>query len=317
MKRTTNNAVCVLIQRNNQVLAVAKRDTFNDWGLPGGEVKNGETLEQAAKRELQKETGLNANALRQVYSGRESDTEVITFLAECKSEPQRGSAGPVKFVHWYELLRGRFQSYNEEVKNVVCTPEEHIKDALACYVTSVKRANSCNPSVFDQEYHVRELLARYTECRKPEIYIPNGPYDRYDKKYEQRDAYKAAKNVFPDVGHAGAMISVYVLWRYLSFRDPTITWASAVNAADRWVDDYKIRNYTTELSPRQRYEPHEQVLDWLREFGKNEYRPIRKSSETEREAQHKLDRWLFGDEPPRTAEDIARDEPYRDPTRLH
>ena len=51
----------LLIERKNEPFAGA-------WALPGGFVNEGETLEQAARRELMEETNVKVDALEQLYT---------------------------------------------------------------------------------------------------------------------------------------------------------------------------------------------------------------------------------------------------------
>ncbi|ATP42403.1 ADP-ribose pyrophosphatase [Solibacillus sp. R5-41] len=63
-------ACVILVNSNNELLLQLRKDN-NCWGLAGGSLEIGESLEQVAKRELHEETGLTANILSlfNVYSG--------------------------------------------------------------------------------------------------------------------------------------------------------------------------------------------------------------------------------------------------------
>lgn len=65
-------ACVILINKEKQLLLQLRRDN-NCWGLAGGSLELGETLEQTAKRELYEETGLVAKSLKlfNTYSGDE------------------------------------------------------------------------------------------------------------------------------------------------------------------------------------------------------------------------------------------------------
>jgi 8-oxo-dGTP pyrophosphatase MutT (NUDIX family) len=63
-------ACVIVINKDNKLLLQLRTDN-NCWGLAGGSLEMGESLEQVAKRELFEETGLFANKLElfNVYSG--------------------------------------------------------------------------------------------------------------------------------------------------------------------------------------------------------------------------------------------------------
>ena len=60
----------VIVIKDNKILLNLRSDT-NTWGVPGGGLELGETLEEAARRELYEETGLTAEkfTLLNVFSG--------------------------------------------------------------------------------------------------------------------------------------------------------------------------------------------------------------------------------------------------------
>lgn len=63
-------ACVIVLNKDNRILLQLRKDN-NCWGLAGGSLEIGESLEQVAKRELLEETGLTANKLElfNVYSG--------------------------------------------------------------------------------------------------------------------------------------------------------------------------------------------------------------------------------------------------------
>ena len=92
----------VVVMKDNKILLNLRADT-NTWGIPGGALEPGETLEETAARELKEETNLHAErfSLLNVFSGEdfyfkypnedETYSVVVLYLAN-------GVAGELKIT---------------------------------------------------------------------------------------------------------------------------------------------------------------------------------------------------------------------------
>lgn len=109
------HAVCVLIISNGKILAVSRRDDPTDFGLPGGKVDPGESLEQAAARELKEETGLVARNLKQAYTADDGEYITTTFFCDAEGKINTMEEGVVMWVNKDVLLRGCFGEYNAKL----------------------------------------------------------------------------------------------------------------------------------------------------------------------------------------------------------
>jgi 8-oxo-dGTP diphosphatase len=88
--------VDIIIQIEDRIVLIERRNQPFGWALPGGFVDYGESFEDAATREAQEETGLTVNNLRQfrAYSDPDRDPRQhnisMVFIAEASGEPMAG-----------------------------------------------------------------------------------------------------------------------------------------------------------------------------------------------------------------------------------
>lgn len=87
----------VIVFKDNKILLNLRSDT-KTWGIPGGVLELGESLEDAARRELYEETGLKADKLTllNVFSGNDfyfeypNGDKLYSVIALFKAENVRG-----------------------------------------------------------------------------------------------------------------------------------------------------------------------------------------------------------------------------------
>lgn len=89
-------AVDCIILIDGRVLLIHRRNPPHGWALPGGFVEYGETVEDAVRREMKEETGLDLQDLRQfrVYSDPARDPRghvvSVVFTARGVGRPKAG-----------------------------------------------------------------------------------------------------------------------------------------------------------------------------------------------------------------------------------
>lgn len=97
-----------LVERPERpIVLIERRNPPHGWALPGGFVDVGETLEHAAVREAQEETGLKV--------------ELKTLLG-CYSDPARDPRGHTVSAVYVGLASGAPQASDDAGKAQVCDP---------------------------------------------------------------------------------------------------------------------------------------------------------------------------------------------------
>ena len=88
--------VDIIIEKETGIVLIKRKNPPEGWALPGGYVDYGESLEDAAIREAQEETGLSVHLVRQfhTYSDPERDirhhTISTVFIAYAEGNAQAG-----------------------------------------------------------------------------------------------------------------------------------------------------------------------------------------------------------------------------------
>lgn len=72
--------VGVIVLDSRGWILLEKRSDCGMWGLPGGRIEPGESVTEAAVREVKEETGLNVEITRLLGVYSEPESHIVTFL---------------------------------------------------------------------------------------------------------------------------------------------------------------------------------------------------------------------------------------------
>lgn len=91
----------VICERDGRVLLVARAG--GRWAFPGGRVKLGEEMADAATRELLEETRLNALTVRYAFQFRGLRTRHFVFVASVSDDATPAPANEIARIKWVRL----------------------------------------------------------------------------------------------------------------------------------------------------------------------------------------------------------------------
>jgi len=113
-------SVCVLILNDDDlILGVSRKDDHNDFGLPGGKIEPGETPEEAIIREVKEETGLTLRGsfrcmMHDCFDKKNGMKPCVVFAAKATGEISYDEPHVVKWVTAKTLTEGTFGDFNKK-----------------------------------------------------------------------------------------------------------------------------------------------------------------------------------------------------------
>lgn len=127
-------SVCAIIFAGNRVLLAHRRD-IDWWNLPGGGMEAGETVEQAIRREVLEETGLEVEVERLVGVYSKPQKNEVVLAMRCRVTSGRPQATE-------EMSECRYFASGALPTNTLPKHRQRIEDALLNRPEAILRTQS-------------------------------------------------------------------------------------------------------------------------------------------------------------------------------
>jgi 8-oxo-dGTP diphosphatase len=145
MHRNPALAVDVVVVDGDKILLVkrGRPPHQGEWALPGGFVEYGETVESAAKREVQEETGIaiDLSAILGIYSDPERDprghTVSIVFVGKMVGGQLQGRDDAAD-ARWYEINDLREEQLAFDHETIVQDFRQWLKNRTTFWSTTAR-----------------------------------------------------------------------------------------------------------------------------------------------------------------------------------
>jgi 8-oxo-dGTP pyrophosphatase MutT (NUDIX family) len=127
--------VFAVVERGGRYLLALRRD-IGWWNLPGGGMEYGETVEEALRREVREEVGINVaiERLVGVYSKPQKREVVLTFLCHPTGDGEAGVSD--------EVTESRWCRPDDLPAHLLPKHRQRLEDALAGRLEAIIRAQT-------------------------------------------------------------------------------------------------------------------------------------------------------------------------------
>ena len=94
--------LCVVVNENNEIALIQQNNVSDYWVGVAGYVKQGETIEHCAKREVEEETGLQITEVKYIKSYYRKQNDLLMLGFVCKAETVSFKLSPeVDQAQWF------------------------------------------------------------------------------------------------------------------------------------------------------------------------------------------------------------------------